>query len=545
MKLVKDFVSDLKNEFSGYNKVSLGKDIMAGCTVTAVALPLALAFGVSCGATASSGLITAIIAGIVISAFSGAFYQISGPTGAMAAILFPIAMKSGLEGVFLAGLISGVLLLIAGFLKLGKLTSYIPMPVVTGFTSGIAIIIATGQIDNLFGVTSEGENLIQKLVSYGELGFSPNYTTLVIGLCVIVFMVLFPKKWSAIVPSSLLAIILATAVSIIFKLPAITVGEIPQSLMLENRLHVSTISFETVRHYLGPATSIALLGMIESLLCGASAGRMTGVRLKSDRELIAQGVGNIIVPFFGGVPATAAIARTSVAIKSGAQTRLTGIVHGIGLLISMLVLAPIMSQIPLSALSGVLIVTAFRMNEWETIRKIFKGKFKGAIAKFLVTMIATVIFDLTIAIVAGVVLSLFILIAKLANLEIAYDKVDTDKMHITDPEIAKKYDDTMVAYIMGTMIFANTTTIEEIPQNIGKTKRLIVSMRGVSNIDISSAQTLYEVVEGLQKRGVEVMFCGWSPAVEKMMHRSHIIELVGEDKIFKAANYALSAVSKL
>ncbi len=542
MNLVHDFVSDLKSEFSGYNKVSLGKDVMAGMTVTAVALPLALAFGVSCGATASSGLITAIIAGIVISVFSGAFYQISGPTGAMAAILFPIAMKSGLEGVFLAGLISGIILLIAGFLKLGKLTSFIPMPVVTGFTSGIAIIIATGQIDNLFGVTSKGENLVQKLLSYGELGFSPNYTSLFIGLAVIVFMFVFPKKWGAIVPASLLSIILATAVAIIFKLPTISVGEIPQSLMLDDRLHFSTISIETVYQYISPAISIALLGMIESLLCGASAGRMTGVRLKSDRELIAQGIGNIIVPFFGGVPATAAIARTSVAIKSGAQTRVTGVIHGVGLLISMFLLAPIMSQIPLSALSGVLIVTAFRMNEWDTIKKIFRGKFKGAMAKFLLTMIATVVFDLTIAIFAGVVLSLFILIAKLAHLEISYDKVDTAKMNITDADLAKKYADTMVAYVMGTMIFANTTTIEEIPQNIGDAKRLIISMRGVSSLDISSAQTLYDVVENIQKHGVEVMFSGWSPAVETMMNRTHITELVGKEKIFKAANYALGSI---
>lgn len=542
MNFVKDYISDIKKEFSGYNKVSLGKDIMAGCTVTAVALPLALAFGVSCGASASSGLITAIIAGIIISVFSGAFYQISGPTGAMAAILLPIAMKSGLEGVFLAGLISGIFLLLAGFLKLGKLTSFIPMPVVTGFTSGIAIIIATGQIDNLFGVTSSGENLIQKLFSYGELGFNPNITTLLIGLVVIIFMFIFPKKWSSVVPSSLLAIILATAVSIIFKLPTTTVGEIPQSLVLENRLHFSTLTFENIAQFIAPAASIAMLGMIESLLCGASAGRMTSVKLKSDRELIAQGIGNIIVPFFGGVPATAAIARTSVAIKSGAQTRLTGIIHGLGLLLSMFLLAPIMSQIPLSALSGVLIVTAVRMNEWETIKKIFNGKFKGAIAKFLVTMIATVIFDLTIAILAGVVLSLFILIAKLSHLDIVYDKVDTSKIPVKNQETIKKYNETTVAYIMGTMIFANTNTIEEIPANIGDSKTLIISMRGVSSLDVSNAQALYDVVKELQAKKIDVMFCGWSPAVEKMMDRSNITQLVGKDKIFLAANYALSSM---
>lgn len=248
------------------------------------------------------------------------------------------------------------------------------MPVITGFTSGIAVIIALGQVDNFFGVTSQGETAVMKLLSYGTLGFHPNWTAVLMGLGVILFMVFFPKKWNAVVPASLISIVLATAVSMLCHLDVAVVGAIPTTLLPDNRLTLSGLDWSTVSGLISPAFSIAILGMIESLLCGASAGRMTGVRLDSDQELIAQGIGNMVLPFFGGIPATAAIARTSVAIKSGAKTRLTGVFHALALLVFMLALAPVMSQIPLCALAGVLMVTAWRMNEWSAIRFMMKRK---------------------------------------------------------------------------------------------------------------------------------------------------------------------------
>ena len=376
--MLSKFISSLKQEFGGYNAAALTKDLMAGLTVAAVALPLALAFGVSSGADAASGLITAIIAGLIMSLLSGGYYQISGPTGAMAAILMSLVAAYGMDGVFIATLIAGIILLLAGILHLGKLTSFIPAPVITGFTSGIAVIIALGQVDNFFGTHSEGTSAIGKLFSYARLGFSPNLTAVGLGLFVVLFMVFFPKKWNAVVPASLVSIILTTAFSIFMQLDVAVVGEIPKTLIPENRLLLGALNLKTFGALVTPAFSIAILGMIESLLCGASAGRMTGVRLDANQELIAQGVGNILLPFFGGIPATAAIARTSVAIKSGAKTRLTGVFHAVGLLISMFLLAPVMSKIPLAALAGVLMVTAWRMNEWESIRYIFSHKFKGA-----------------------------------------------------------------------------------------------------------------------------------------------------------------------
>lgn len=542
--MIRGYLQDLKHEFKGYNSAKFSKDLLAGLTVTAVALPLALAFGVSSGATAASGLITAVIAGLLMSATAGAFYQISGPTGAMAAILLSLVAQYGMQGVFVAGFLAGVFLVIAGLLHMGRLTAFIPMPVVTGFTSGIAIIIVLGQLDNLFGVVSVGDTNIEKLLSYAELGFSPNPTTLAIGILVAVFMVVFPKKWSAIVPASLIGIILATAATIIFNLDTAMVGEIPQTLLPDTRLRLSEISISQISGLLAPAASIAMLAMIESLLCGASAGRMTGVHLKSDNELISQGIGNMVVPFFGGIPATAAIARTSVAIKSGAQTRIAGIIHGVGLLISMLVLAPIMSKIPLSALSGVLIITAWRMNEWDTIKKIFRGHFKGAIAKFLVTMFATIIFDLTVAIMAGVVLALLLLAARLSNLDIAYDRVDMSRMDVDDDNLIKRYSNTMAVYITGAMIFANTDQLEEIPNRLDGCDTLLLSMRGVSELDISSGQVMYELIESMQEAGVDVMFCGLSAHVTDMMHRTKISELVGEDSFYWSANYALGEIHR-
>lgn len=537
--MLRGFAEDLKQEFKGYNSAVLVKDLMAGLTVAAVALPLALAFGVSSGADAASGLITAIIAGIVMSLLAGGYYQISGPTGAMAAILTSLVAGYGLDGVFVATLLAGILLLLAGLLRLGKLTSFIPAPVITGFTSGIAVIIALGQVDNFFGTYSEGPSAIAKLISYGSLGFHPNLTSVGIGLFVVLFMVFFPKKWNAVVPASLISIIFATAVSILAGLDVPVVGTIPQTLFPENSLKLSSLNPSMMAGLVTPAFSIAILGMIESLLCGASASQMTGVRLKSNQELIAQGVGNILLPFFGGIPATAAIARTSVAIRSGAKTRLTGVFHAIGLLISMFLLAPVMSQIPMAALAGVLMVTAWRMNEWNSILYMFSHKFKGAMLEFIATMIATIVFDLTIAILIGVVIGLVFLVSRLSFIEINYEKVDMSRLHVTDETLCRRYENAMVAYITGPMIFANTQNIADIASHIDGCDTLLLSMRGVSNIDISCAQTLRTLIGNLRMKGIDVALCGLPVRAMEMMRRTDLDKYIGEENFYWSVERAL------
>ncbi len=537
--MLRGFAEDWKREFRGYNSATLMKDVMAGLTVAAVALPLALAFGVSSGADAAAGLITAIIAGLVMSMLAGGYYQISGPTGAMAAILTSLVASYGLDGVFLATLMAGVLLLLAGILHLGKLTSFIPAPVITGFTSGIAVIIALGQIDNFFGTYSEGTTAVAKLLSYGRLGFSPDWISVGIGLFVVLFMVFFPKKWNAIVPASLISIILATAANILLQLEVAVVGEIPQTLFPENSLRFSALQPATMGKLIAPACSIAILGMIESLLCGASAAQMTGVRLKSNQELIAQGVGNILLPFFGGIPATAAIARTSVAIRSGAKTRLTGVFHAVGLLISMFLLAPVMSQIPMAALAGVLMVTAFRMNEWNSIFYMFSHKFKGAMLEFLATMLATILFDLTIAILVGVVIGLIFLVSRLSFLEINYERVDMQRLHVEDEALCKRYDNAMVAYITGPMIFANTQNVADIAEHLRGCDTLLLSMRGVSNIDISCAQTLRTLISNLRLQGIDVVLCGLPRRAMEMMRRTELDVYVGKENFYWSVERAL------
>ena len=539
--MIRSFLSGLKQEFTGYGAKSFSKDLMAGVTVAAVALPLALAFGVSSGADAAAGLITAIIAGIVIGSLSGAFYQISGPTGAMAAILISIVSKYQMQGVFLATLMAGVFLLLAVVLRLGKLTAYIPSPVITGFTSGISILIAAGQLDNFFGVKSVGEDVIERIGSYFSIGFSPNLYALCIGLFVILFMIAYPKKWNAVVPGSLVAIIIATAAASLLGFDVARVGEIPKTLLPAERLNLASIDVHTMLRLASPAFSIAMLGMIESLLCGSSASRMTGKAFNSDQELIAQGVGNIILPFFGGIPATAAIARTSVAVKSGAVTRVTGIVHALVLVVSMFLLAPVMSSIPLAALAGVLMVTAFRMNEWPAIRYMFSRKFKGAILKYFITMIATVIFDLTTAIALGVLVALLLLVRRLSKLEINIEAVDAERLSADGEEICRRYGSARVVYIAGAMIFANTQAVEGIPASIPlDCDAVFFSMRGVSYLDVSCAQAFEGVILSLKKRGIRVGCCGLSSETRKTMERSGILALIGEENVYWSIDRALT-----
>ena len=540
MNLVKEYVSDIKNEFKGYNGKRFGRDLMAGITVAAVALPLALAFGVSSGATAAAGLVTAIIGGIIISIFSGASFQISGPTGAMTAILVTLASKYGMQGILISCFLAGIILILAGVLKLGRIIYYIPSSVITGFTSGIAIIIALGQLDNFFGVTSEGDLAIMKVASYFTQGFDPNFAAMGIGLAVILIMIIWPKKLNEKLPSSLAALIIVLIVNHFMQLDVAVVGEIPKSLFLDDRLAIGSLDMNQFWDLFVPAFSIAALGMIESLLCGASAGKMKKEELNADRELIAQGIGNIIIPIFGGVPATAAIARTSVAIKAGCETRLTGIIHAAILLLSMFVLAPVMSAIPLSALAGILIVTAWRMNDWANIRFIFGHKFKSGIVKFLITMAATVVLDLTQAIVIGVGASIILILFKLTDIDITVSDIEKDRLEEIGINLPKVSGKVRVAYLTGAIFFAVVDKlVKKLSEQEGVTEGLILSMRGVPVIDLSGIQALIELVEELESHGTEVYLTSVQPKVLEEMRKGGLVDMIGEEYIFQSAEQAI------
>jgi len=543
MNIFTNYISQLKKEFSGYNTQKLSKDLLSGITVAAVALPLALAFGVGSGASAASGIVTAVIAGLFIGALSGASYQISGPTGAMTAILVSLVAQYGLQGVFIASVLSGILLLLAGIFKMGDMVSFIPLPVITGFTSGIAIIIALGQINNLTGFVSGGHSTLAKLSSYFTTAQSFDAAAFLIGVTVILFMIIYPKKLNQYCPSSLAAIILATIATVVLDLPIANVGEIPRTLFLQDRLNLSGINIDQIQSLFIPAVSIAALGLIESLLCGASAGRIKNEKLNAGQELIAQGVGNIILPFFGGVPATAAIARTSVAISSGAQTRLTSIFHAIILLLSMFALGGVMSEIPLSALAGVLIVTAWRMNEWHVIKDIFNKKLKTSILKFLITMAATVIFDLTIAIIIGVFFSIVMFIIKVSDMQINVSDIDPNKL-----QDKTQYNDNhrraCVIYITGPLYFGTANKLEEKLSNFAEKDLLIFSMRGVPLADISGVKVMEDLCLRLSQQNKAVYFTCIQPAVMEMFERCGMKEYIGEDKFFWSTDKVLSKLGK-
>ncbi|EPA0835742.1 SulP family inorganic anion transporter [Enterococcus hirae] len=534
--MFKKYIFLLNEEFDGYDRQKFQKDLLAGITVAAVALPLALAFGVSSGANAAAGLITAVIAGLIIGGLSGGFYQISGPTGAMAAILMSIAATQGMSGVLLATFLAGLLLLVAGIFRLGTLTSFIPAPVITGFTSGIAIIIALGQVDNLFGVHSEGANVIEKFLSYQTFGFSINFSSFIMGLLVIIGMIIYPKKWAQTIPSSLMAIILATVAMFLFHLPIATVGKIPQTLISSDRLTFAAFHLDSLKEVMVPAISIALLGMVESLLCGASAGRMANKPLDSNQELVAQGIGNLILPFFGGIPATAAIARTSVAIESGAQTRLAGIIHALVLFLSMIIFAPIMSNIPMPALAGVLIVTAWRMNEWETINVLFTKRYWSGILLFLITMGCTVIFDLSIAIVIGIIGGCIFFVIKSAAITISVETIDWERMDL--PE-TKKLDNWTVVYISGPLFFMSAEKLKNTLADLNQKEGIIFSMRGVPSIDLTARAVFDEFQEKAEMREQTIIYTSLQPEVEKQLQ--HLWQKAGFEQ-HQTVAHALSAL---
>jgi SulP family sulfate permease len=534
-----------RDEFSHYSLAKFRQDLLAGFTVAAVALPLALAFGVASGATAAAGLVTAILAGIIMGLLSGAPYQISGPTGAMSAVLIVLAGRYGLHGIWVASLLSGALLMVIGLMRLGRFIAFIPSAVMSGFTSGIALIILIGQIDNFLGVETEtAETTALKFIHYFRGGFIPDWHTVVLGSLVIGTMFFWPRKWNARFPASLVGLIIATAINWVLDWPVKVIGSIPQSLILADRLSLANLPWENISELIVPVLTITSLGAVESLLAGAVGSNMTGLRLQANQELIAQGVGNMLIPFFGGVPATAAIARSSVGIKSGGQTRLVSVIHAIGLLLSMFLLAPVMARIPFAALAGVLMVTAVRMNEWSTIRFIFGRFFKTDMIAFTVTMLATVMLDLTQAILIGTFLAGAVFLNRIASIEIDVQDVDIDKLRRKGIETAGKCQHVRVAFLIGPLFFAATGQFNEAFAHLGDTHALILSMRGVPLIDTAGLEAIHRLHERLHQRGGGLMFAGVPDGVRNMMQRGGLVNQIGKENFFWSSDQAIVEAEK-
>lgn len=534
-----------RQEFRGYDVHKFQRDVLAGITVAAVALPLALAFGVASGATAAAGLVTAIVAGVVISAIGGAPFQISGPTGAMSAVLIVVSHRYGLEGVWTVSVMAGIIIILLGVFKLGQIINFIPSAVITGFTSGIAVIIFVGQIGNLLGIdTVAGDNALAQLWNYFELRQAPNASALFLSLLVIAIMVLWPARLNARFPGSLLALVVATATAAIFKLDVPTIGTIPQTIILDERLTLANIPWHRMGELIGPALSVAALGAIESLLCGAVIGRQTKVKMDDIQELFAQGVGNIIVPFFGGVPVTAAIARSSVAVRSGAVTRLSGIIHGVMLLIAAMLLAPVISHVPLAALGGVLAVTAWRMNDWSAIRDVFRHRFASELPVFLITLVATAVLDLTQAIILGLGFSALIFVFQSSQAEIVYKPISVEEMRRMGYEMRSQSDRILVVYVVGPLFFGTVHRFSRVLEKLDAYDDIILSLRTVPLIDITGLKAIGELIERLKAEGRHVYLSGLAKPVREKLERGGIIAALGEDRIFWSADQAIIAADR-
>lgn len=534
-----------RREFHGYNMHKFQRDLLAGVTVAAVALPLALAFGVASGATAAAGLVTAVVAGTVASILGGAPFQITGPTGAMSAVLVVIASRYGIEGVWLASVLAGIIIILLGIFKLGQIINFIPSAVIMGFTSGIAVIILVGQIGYLLGVdTVTGHNSFAQLWGYLQLRQAPNMGAIILSLLVIITMIAWPKQLDARFPGSLLALILATAVTAIFRLDVPIIGAIPQSIVLDQRLTLSAIPWHHLGDMLGPALSVAALGAIKSLLCGSVIGRQAGAKMDNVQELFAQGVGNMLVPFFGGIPGSGAIARGSVVVRSGAVTRLAGVLHGFVLLVVVLALGSVISQVPLAALGGVLAVTAWRTNDWAAIRDIFRHRFPSELPVFLLTLIATAAFDLTQAIVMGVALSALIFVFQSGQTEIFYRPVSAEAMRKMGYELRDQGDRTLVVYIVGPLFFGTVHRFTAILERLDAYDDIILSLRTMPLIDTTGLGVISEFIQRQKAKGGHVYLSGLARPVRQKLERGGIIAALGEDRVFWSADQAIIAVDR-
>ncbi len=530
-----------RNEFKGYNGKYLINDMTAGITVGAVALPLALAFGAAsvdmehAAIGIAGGLITAIIAGLISGLLGGGSFQISGPTGAMAVILGTIVSgQYGLQGMFLSTFISGFILLICGLLRFGKLVQFIPKPVVTGFTSGIALVIAIGQFKNATGADASGEGTIDKLLCFiGNIG-NTDLRILLVTLAVILIMVFYPKKINKYFPGSLAAIIIVTAAVKIIGLDIPVIGDIPRSIINSEYLNIKGIDSEMIRSVLEYSVTIALLGMIESLLCGTCAAQMKKEKFDSNVELIAQGIANMVVPFAGGVPSTAAIARTSVAIKSGCRTRLTSVFQSVFLIACMFILSPVIAMVPYSALAGVLLVTAYRMNDFKTVKSYFDHRLTDAITLFFVTMAATVALDLTYAILIGVALSMIMTINMLA------------KVHVNiEEETLLNNVNAAIVYSVGAYFFANGKELKKaIEKETKRYNTYILSFRGVVSVDLSAETEFLEAIEYIKSIGADFCFVGLNEYIFKDLEKIGFQEQVGIEHFYPNLEEYVKTISE-
>ena len=548
-----DFQPKLFELFRNYSKADFSTDLMAGIIVGIVALPLAIAFGIASGVTPEKGIITAIVAGFIISFLGGSRVQIGGPTGAFIVIIYGIIQEYGIEGLTVATLMAGILLVLMGVFKLGAVIKFIPYPIIVGFTSGIAVTIFTTQIADVFGLTFDGEKVpgdfIGKWLVYARHFDTVNWWNALVSFASI-FIIAITPKFSKKIPGSLVAIIVVTLAVYLMKAYGgiASIDTIGDRFSIQAQLPeavVPALDWEAVKNLFPVAVTIAVLGAIESLLSATVADGVIGDRHHSNTELIAQGIANIVSPIFGGIPATGAIARTMTNINNGGRSPIAGIVHAGVLLLILLFLMPLAQYIPMACLAGVLVIVSYNMSGWRTFLALMKNP-KSDVTVLLITFFLTVIFDLTVAIEVGLLIACVLFMKRVmetTEISVIRDEIDPNKEsdlevheeHLTLPKGVEVYE------INGPYFFGIATKFEEIMSQLGDRPKIrIIRMRKVPFIDSTGIHNLTNLCVMSQKENIHIILSGVNDKVHKVLERSGFYELLGEDNICSNINEAVA-----
>ncbi|GHC53791.1 SulP family inorganic anion transporter [Ulvibacter litoralis] len=527
----------------GISKETFTKDVLSGLIVGIVALPLAIAFAIASGVSPEKGIITAIIAGIIISTFGGSRVQIGGPTGAFIVIVYGIIQEFGPDGLIIATFMAGFIMIGFGLARLGNLLKYIPYSLIVGFTSGIALIIFSSQINDFFGlhISKVPANFIDKWVVYAANFHTINWYAVGIAVATI-FITLYFQKLVKKIPGSIVAIVASTILVVLFDIPVDTIesnfGAIPNKLGLP---HIPNVNFDTIQALIQPAFAIAILGGIESLLSAVVSDSMIGGKHRSNMELVAQGAANIMSSLFGGIPATGAIARTATNVKNGGRTPIAGIVHSLVLLAIMLLVAPYAKLIPMSCLAGILVVVAYHMSEWKQFRSILKGN-RMDIIILLTTFFLTVIFDLVIAIEIGIVLSSFIFMKRMSeSIHIqGFSSENGNKEHLFDEELLDIPKGVLLYEINGPLFFGAAKQFQETITNTHEQpKVIIIRMRYVPLIDATGYQSIKEIIKTYKKKKIKVIISGVGKPLRKDFKKNEVFNFIEKEMVVEKIHLAI------
>ncbi len=546
-------VSTLKN----YNRKTFVSDLMAGLIVGIVALPLAIAFGIASGVTPEKGIITAIVAGLIISVFGGSKVQIGGPTGAFIIIIYGIIQKYGIDGLAIATLMAGAFLVMFGLLRLGTIIKYIPYPIVVGFTSGIAVTIFTTQIKDLFGLTMETvpSDFIEKWIAYARDFSTIDLWSAAVGVLSVVIIAMTPR-FSKKIPGSLVAIIVMTVAVLLLKNFAgvTSIETIGDRFAISNELpdaQMPAMTWETIKNLVSPALTIAILGAIESLLSATVADGVIGDHHDSNTELIAQGMANLATPLFGGIPATGAIARTMTNINNGGKTPIAGIVHAAVLLLIFLFLMPLAQYIPMACLAGVLVIVSYGMSGWRSFLSLMKNP-KSDVTVLLITFFLTIVFDLTIAIEVGLIIACLLFMKRMSettDVKVIMDEIDIAEEsdihmdhveHLTIPQGVEVYE------INGPYFFGAGNRFEEIMATMGERPKVrIIRMRKVPFVDSTGIHNLTSLCEMSHAEGISIVLSGVTPRVKATLEKAGFYDIIGEENICGHIDTALKKARKI